>query len=256
MEEREILLQEYNNLWNEKIIHKQSIRKFHHYLTYLTAIGSLALTFHGVSAQDLYKASIDPATANYIVNNLPNIIHLFFIPLFPIVIITLTFPLNDIFHVYAIGNQIGQVELKINAISNNNRLLVWEHSVCPAVYGGEKVMESDDPIINIISAGDYMLLFPALFIMCAFSTYISITYLCQKAGCGLAIVYFAVVIYMLGAIVFLGLKLKNHTGPKALLARVIEHKNLAAENKNLPEPAGANDKQVIGNKGNPDAHGA
>ena len=31
MEDREVLLQEYNNLWNEKLIHKESIRKFHNY---------------------------------------------------------------------------------------------------------------------------------------------------------------------------------------------------------------------------------
>src|ERR1035437_6857008 len=162
MEERDILIHEYNNLWNEKLIHKQNIRKFHYYLTYLTAIGSLALAFHGVSAQDFIKASVDLTTADNIIKNLSSIIYLFFIPFTPIVIMTLTFPINDIFHVYAIGNQIGQVECKINAISKNDKLLVWEHSVCPAVYGGEKMMDSDERITNVISAGDYMLLFPVL----------------------------------------------------------------------------------------------
>lgn len=28
MDDREVLFQEYNNLWNEKLVHKQSIRKF------------------------------------------------------------------------------------------------------------------------------------------------------------------------------------------------------------------------------------
>jgi hypothetical protein len=233
MDEREIMIQEYNNLWNEKLVHKQNIRKFHNYLTYVTAIGSLALTFYGVSGQDFIKASINPATADHIVNNFSNIVQLFFIPLTPIVIMMLTFPINDIFHTYAIGNQIGQIECKINTISNNETLLVWEHSVCPAVYGGEIVIESDNPITNVITVGDYMLLFPALLMVCAFSTYISIVYLCQKAGCGLSILYFALVIYMLGAIVFLGLKLKNYTGPKALLTRVIQHKNFAAGGKEL-----------------------
>jgi hypothetical protein len=231
MEDREILIQEYNNLWNEKLIHKQSIRKFHNYLTYLTAIGSVALTFHGVSAQDFFKAGVDPATASYLVNNLSNIIHLFFIPLTPIVIITLTFPINDIFHVYAIGNQIGQVECKINSISCNPRLLVWEHSVCPAVYGGEKVENTDKSITNVISAGDYLLLFPTLIIICTFSTYISVTYLYLKLGCGFSMIYLAIIIYMLGAIVFLGLKLKNCTGPAALLTKVIQYKNLPLESE-------------------------
>ncbi len=37
MDDREVLFQEYNNLWNEKLVYKQSIRKFHNYLSYITA---------------------------------------------------------------------------------------------------------------------------------------------------------------------------------------------------------------------------
>ena len=37
MDASEILTQEYNNLWAEKLVHKQGIRKFHNYLTYITA---------------------------------------------------------------------------------------------------------------------------------------------------------------------------------------------------------------------------
>lgn len=236
MEERDILINEYNNLWSEKLIHKQSIRKFHNYLTYITAIGSLALTFHGVSAQDIFKASFDATTANYIVNNLSNIVHLFFIPLTPVVIITLTFPINDIFHTYAIGNQIGQDERKINAMFNNDKLLVWEHSVCHAVYGGEKIAKSNDRITNVISVGDYTLLIPALITICAISSYVSINYICEKAGCGLAILYFAILLYMVGAIAFLGLKLRSYTGPESCLARVIQQKNSELRNGSDPMP--------------------
>ncbi len=57
MDDREVLFQEYNNLWNEKLVHKQSIRKFHNYLSYITAIGSLALAFYGISASDFFQTS-------------------------------------------------------------------------------------------------------------------------------------------------------------------------------------------------------
>jgi hypothetical protein len=225
MEDREVMLQEYNNLWNEKLIHKQSIRKFHNYLTYFTAIGSLALTFHGISASDIFKASVDPASANYIANHLSDVIYLFLIPLTPILIITLTFPINDIFHVYVIGNQILQIESKINFFSNNGRLLAWESFVCPTVYRGERTMESDDQITNLIKVGDYMLLFPALITICAFSTYISIVYLSQKVSCVIALLYLAIVLYMVGTILFLGLRLSSYISTKGLIAKIIKYRN-------------------------------
>ena len=66
MDTIEILLQEYNNLWSEKEVHLQGIRKFHNYLTYITAIGSLALAFHGLNAQDVISSITDPAKASFI----------------------------------------------------------------------------------------------------------------------------------------------------------------------------------------------
>ena len=140
MDHYEILIQEYNNLWNEKMIHKQGIRKFHNYLTYITTLGSLALAFHGVSMSDFFNTAIDPSKATYLIQNASNIVHLFFIPFTPIILITITFPLNDIFHTYAIGSQISEIERKINMISNK-KILVWEHSICPKIYGGEKSAE-------------------------------------------------------------------------------------------------------------------
>lgn len=232
MNESKALIQEYNNLWNEKLIHKQNIRKFHNYLTYLTAIGSLALTFYGVSTQDFIKASVDISTANNMANNLPKIVNLFLLSLTPILIMTLTFPINDLFHIYAIGNQIGQIECKINDILNNNKVLLWEHSVCPAVYGGEKVFKSDEPITNVISFGDYLLLLPVLYLICVFSIYLSINYLCQmKHYYILPNLYAGLIIYMMGSIIFLGVKIKKYTGPNSLLNKVIHHKNYASESK-------------------------
>ncbi|MBP9012191.1 MAG: hypothetical protein KBG22_01125 [Smithella sp.] len=241
MDESKIMVQEYNNLWNEKLIHKQNIRKFHNYLTYFTAIGSLALTFHGVSAPDLFKASIDSSTANNIANKIPEIVNIFLILLTPILIMTLTFPINDIFHTYAIGNQIGQIECKINSILENDILLLWEHSICPAVYGGEKVFESDKPITNVISFGDYTLLLPTLYMVIVFSTYISVKYLCEKSFF-FSISYSILVIYMIGALLFLGSRLKDCTSPNSLLNKVISYKNRIG-NKKLSVPPSANGKK-------------
>lgn len=224
MEDRDILLQEYNTLWNEKIIHKQSIRKFHNYLTYLTAICSLALTFHGVSAQEFFK---NPDVMNQALQNAASIVHLFFIPFTPIVIITLIFPLNDLFHIYVMGNQIGQIEKKINSLSRDNQLLVWEHAICPVVYGGEKIKTdaSEFRITNLISAGDKLLLVPVLFLVCVSATILSAIYLFDKLGCLATVVYVLLIVYMISSIVSLVLKLLSYTKPEGFLAKAIQLKN-------------------------------
>ena len=229
MNSTEILIQEYNNLWNEKLVHKQGIRKFHNYLTYITAIGSLALAFHGVSTQDFFNSALDPEKANYLIKNASNIVHLFFIPFAPIILITLTFPLNDLFHIFAIGNQIAAIENKINTIAGKE-LLVWEHSVCPKVYGGEKGPNSDK-IKNIISAGDYMLLIPSLFILSIITTVISSIYICEKTGCLLSIGYMLIVVYMFGVIIWLASKITNYIKPDGLLTKVIKASNEFSINK-------------------------
>lgn len=197
MDDREVLFQEYNNLWSEKLVHKQSIRKFHNYLTYITAIGSLALAFHGISANDFFKAGIDPALANHIIRNAGNIVRLFFITLTPVVLITLTFPLNDIYHIYAMGHQLGELEIKINSKSGNQNLLTWEHIVCPIVYGGEKmhVGQVETKLTNIISRGDILLLVPAIATLCIASTVISFVYISDEVGCLFAVGYVLLVVH-------------------------------------------------------------
>jgi hypothetical protein len=182
MDAREIMIQEYNNLWNEKLVHKQSIRKFHNYLTYITAIGSIAMAFHGISMQDFFKVGVDPATTNQVLQNAASIVHLFFVAFTPVVIITLTFPLNDIYHIYVMAHQLGELEKKINAQSDNQKLLTWEHVVCPVVYGGQKITtgQVETKLTNIITLGDLLLLAPAIGCLCAFATYVSSLYIYEK----------------------------------------------------------------------------
>jgi len=223
MEENQILLQEYNNLWNEKLIHKQGIRKFHNYLTYISALGSLALTFYGVSTQDFFKAAIDPQTGNHLVQNAANIVHLFFVPVAPVVFVTLTFPINDLFHTYVIGNQIGQLEEKINKINSKN-LLVWEHSVCTAVYGGA-VSNKQEKITNPISLGDFLLLFPFLAGLCGTSVWLSCGFIRTKFNSTYMWVYIAIIVYMFLALLLLGWKLYKATRPNGVLVDLIKSRN-------------------------------
>ena len=225
MDNRKILLQEYNNLWNEKLVHKQSIRKFHNYLTYITAIGSLALTFHGLSFKDAFT----PTAANQFIQNAASIVNLFFIPFTPVVIITLTFPLNDLFHIYIMGNQLAQIEKKINTLSGDNELLVWEHLVCPTVYGGQKVQDnsSELQVTNIISRGDVLLLAPALGVLCIFTSIMASMYICNKAGCFFTILYDFIVLYMIAALVSLVLKIMSYVKPDSVLTKIIQAKNPA-----------------------------
>ncbi len=232
MDDREVLFQEYNNLWNEKIVHKQSIRKFHNYLTYITAIGSLALAFHGVSANDFFKVGADPALTNHILRNAGSIVRLFFIAFTPVVLITLTFPINDIFHIYVMGHQIGELEKRINSESGNKILLTWEHVVCPVVYGGEKVdvEKIDTKLANTIALGDILLLAPAMAMLCVVSTVISSSYICEKLGCLFTVGYILVIAYMVAIIVLLALKVKHYTGANGPIAGIVLAKRKSAEN--------------------------
>jgi hypothetical protein len=231
MDDREVLFHEYNNLWNEKLVHKQSIRKFHNYLTYITAIGSLAMAFHGVSASDFFKVPVDPAMTNHILKNAGSIVQLFFIAFTPVVLITLTFPLNDIYHIYVMGHQIGELEKKINAESGKKSLLTWEHLVCPVVYGGQKVKvgQIETKLTNTIALGDFLLLAPVLALICLFSTVASSVYICQKLGCLYTVAYVLVIAYMVAIVVVLGSKVKHYTGANGPIAGIVAAKHALTE---------------------------
>jgi hypothetical protein len=224
MDNREVMLHEYNNLWNEKLIHKQSIRKFHNYLTYITAIGSIAMAFYGVSAQDFFKAGLNPSAASDVLRNATNIVHLFFIAFTPVVIITLTFPLNDIYHTYVMAHQLGQLEKRINYLSDGENLLSWENAVCPIVYGGRKVIigGKETKLTNIIARGDFILLIPAIATLCIFATIVSLVYICKEVGFFWTVAYALGISYMLGAIAWLGLRVKNYTKASGPIAAAVQ----------------------------------
>jgi hypothetical protein len=219
MDNQEVLFQEYNNLWQEKLIHKQSIRKFHHYLTYITAIGSLVLTLHGSSIPEFLKGSVNP-------DLLKNAASLFFIFFTPVILITLTFPLNDIYHIYAMGHQIGTLEKKINNFSSHQNLLTWEHLVCPIIYGGNKVVieKVEKKLTNPIMLGDFLLLIPFLGLLCISSSVLSCIYL-YNIKFIFALGYVVLITYMIIAIVKLALKIKQYTKADGSISRMISKLN-------------------------------
>ena len=224
MDTREILMQEYNNLWNEKILHKQSIRKFHNYLTYITAISSVALTFNGLSMGDFFKATLNPQNATNILQNTQNIVNILFIVLTPIVIITLTFRLNDIFHIFVIGSQIGMIENRINSEAGDNKLLLWEHAICPVIYGGKNfsLEKHTSKMSNIIELGDTFLLYPIIAFLCIFSTIEASMFIYSKIGCLLTIACITTIIYMLTTFLLIGLKLKKYIKPEGEISQAIQ----------------------------------
>jgi len=170
------LFNEYNNLWQEKLVHKQSIRKFHYYITYLTTMGSLALTFIGVSPTDLFKGE-----SSKFLENPSEIATLLIIPLTPVILIILSFAINDIFHIYALGTQIGVIEKKINNIFLTNNLLTWEHKICPIIYGDKRnFVKGIKPMSSIIKLNDFWILIPFVLVICLASIVIGVIFIYQK----------------------------------------------------------------------------
>lgn len=200
-------------------------------MTYITAIGSLALAFHGISASDFFKVGVDPALTNHILKNAGSIVRLFFIAFTPVVLITLTFPLNDIYHIYVMGHQIGELEKRVNSQSGNKGLLTWEHVVCPVVYGGEKVHvgQIETKLTNTIALGDILLLAPAIAALCIVSSIVSSIYIYERLGCLFTIGYGLIIAYMFAIIVLLASKVKHYTKANGPIAALVSAKRKSAE---------------------------
>jgi hypothetical protein len=96
--------------------------------------------------------------------------------------------------------------------------------VCPKVYGGEGDSQGNK-ISNIITMGDVLLLIPAVSLLAIISTYISTAFLYQKLPIYWSAGYLLLIIYMVGMILFLAIKLKNYTSANGLLTKIIKNVN-------------------------------
>jgi hypothetical protein len=220
MNELDVLLGEYNNLWQEKIVHKQSLRKLKGYLSYLTSIISLSLTFLGMSATDIFNSVVNNGSSSSIASNFSNIFPLISIPFTPIVLIIASFALNDLFQIYVIGTHIGNIEKKFNVILNNSNLLTWEHKICPVIYGGKRLEDHGEKLTNIISWNDIRIFFPFVISLCAVTLYFGGDFILGENKF-LFWVYVAIVTYLIFSFVQIGLKLFKYTKADSTLTTTL-----------------------------------
>jgi hypothetical protein len=224
MDALDALLGEYNNLWQEKVAHKQSIRKLKGYLSYLTSILSLALTFMGLSTTDIFKTVLNNNSTT-LVSNFSIIFTLISIPFTPIVILIASFALNDLFHIYVIGNHIGNIEKKINDLLQKKDLLTWEHRICPVAYGGKKI--GDKSYKNIIAWSDARIFFPIVLSLCFITIYYGGRFIYDKSIMIFGI-YAGIIVYLVWSFVRIGMKLFEYTKANSSLTTTMASLNKAA----------------------------
>lgn len=218
-DEVSILMEEYKLLWEEKLVHKTSIRKFHNYIAYFTAIGSLALVFFGVNKEDIFKLPNNPTEAQQLTANAYNVVQLVCVVLAPTVLATLTFPLNDIFHMYIIGNHVAEIERRINRLTGKS-ILKWQSYICPRGYEGQR-FNGNEKITNVITMGDLLVLGPALFLVCITATVIGYSFIVTKMSSGWGLAYLAFVGYLVAIMLWLLKKIAQYRAPDGALARLV-----------------------------------
>jgi len=223
MDTLDILTNEYNNLWHEKLLHKQSIRKFHYYITYITSVSSFVETFIGLSLTGLIKGIENPSY------NPVHIAIMLMIPLTPIVLLLVSFAINDLFQIYVIGTQIGNIEKKFNNILGINTLLTWEHRICPVVYGGSIDIKLGycgsnlEPISNVIRLSDYLILLPFVLTVCGIASFLGANFLYANNYIISFAIYIGIIVYLIFIELFvIGWKLLKYTKPNSSLARNLD----------------------------------
>lgn len=238
----DILLREYDNLWQEKLLHKQSLRKFHTYISFLISIGSLALTFKGVSTTDIMKTALEHLGKTNIIENMKilenaaDAILLLCIPLTPIILLIASYAINDLFQIYVIGSQIGNIERKINIILDKQTLL-WEHRICAAVYGrSEKIYKEFKiaPVSNLIRLSDKIIFIPFIIIVCLIASYVGAQYVFIKFGKLYYSLYLFLTFYLIGANLWLLWELNNYTKDESLLSKSLCSLNMIANKRKIP----------------------
>ncbi|MCX5905584.1 MAG: hypothetical protein NTV89_19410 [Proteobacteria bacterium] len=220
MEKVDALFQEYNNLWHEKLMHKESIRKFNNYISYLISMGSLALTFQGVSSADFFREVLSNANNPALLKKINDIIILAFLPFTPVVLIVMSFAMNDLFQIYVIGTQIGCIERKINVLLETS-LLSWEHLVCPVVYGGKLIKDKqqhEHALVNIIRKNNNFIFVPFVGLVCLFTSTIAAAFLLSKNHPYLFALYVIILFWLIGTLIYTGTKLNQYTKGESQLS--------------------------------------
>lgn len=176
MERIHVLLAEYNNLWQEKLIHKQQISKFMNYLVYLASTASLILTFIGLSPSDIFKD-------DKIYHRTMDIATMLLIPFVPVICIILTFRIADFYHIYVIGYQIERIENMINEIIGVSNILTWQSQTCQAAYPLASMQGCDQSrpkVRNLIKLTEFYIFMPLMVGLCLLTWIIGSIFLYNK----------------------------------------------------------------------------
>jgi len=218
MDNKELLLAEYNNLWQEKIAHKASLRKLKGYVSYFTSIISGSLTIFGLSSSDIFETLSTAKNASVLAQNISNAIKVISIPAVPIILLLGSFALNELFQIYVIGNHIGNIESKLNKLVGHD-IFSWEHKVCPVVYGGRPT-KSGNKLTNIIAINDFMLFFPFVSILTIVMLVFALIFLFSISQI-VFYSYTALILLLFAGIITVAWKLKEYTHADSQLSQAI-----------------------------------
>lgn len=229
MEKIEIMFREYNNLWQEKLLHKESQRKFYNYVSYMSSIASLALVFLGLSTSSFFGTTPP--------DNAREIVKLLCLVFPPVILLFVSFVLNDAFQLYVIAAQIGSLERRINQVAALGEVLSWQDQVCPVVFGGQAVaLEEGGTITNVIWVTTGLVLAPFLILVVVASGVVGVHALWNLSNLQiLAACYFIVVSYFVGQLVRAGLAYRRITKADSPLLAMLRQK----ENQELAQAAKA-----------------
>ena len=160
---------------------------------------------------DFFKEFLSNANNAELLGKVDDIIILAFLPFTPVVLIVMSFVMNDLFQIYVIGTQIGCIEKKINDLFESS-LLSWEHLACPVVYGGRIIADSQKyALVNIIRKNNNLIFAPFVGLVCLFTSVIGSAFLISKHHPYLFTLYLAILLWLIGSLLYTGSKLNQYT---------------------------------------------
>lgn len=223
-DEVDLLVQEYNNLWQEKLIHKQQLRKTSNMVTYLISMSSLALTILGLSTTD-FMARL-AATWKTSPEGVQQIVSLVCIPLPMLLFIVLSFTLTELYHIYVIGRHVGELERRLNTLSPPSGVgLAWEHRVCAVAYAegsGGKKDGGREAVLNLVGYNTRWLLALPTALVTLIASAVAFKTLLGFGFYWLTLLVAAVYAVMIAALIYSGWKMAQYAGAGSALGRRIE----------------------------------
>lgn len=235
-EKVDAIFHEYDNLHAEKQVHKQQLRKLELIIFYFSSIVSLVLYIASApSLLELMKKNAGDAAQN-LAENLHLISAVVSVPYIPIICVLMSFAITETFHIYILGNHIGQLEKKVNNILDEEGLLVWESKVCPVAYGGATKKNGKGKITNLVKLNVSFVLAGFAIAISALAFINSIMALTDPArGWGFYL-YIAVCGYFITTTIISGRKLQKYVKADSALTHAIVQAHSDWNGKATPPP--------------------